>query len=216
MMRKAKLGNGLSRHFQESIWLYVVSLLCLFTGIVLGIYTVKYMGDMERQDLVSYFLGFKSNIKSIEINNTAILIKSIKSNLPMIIIIWLVGITVIGIPIVLIIDIIKGFSFGFTLTFIIYSMGYKGIWFILLSIIPQNIIYLPCIIVASVLSMRLSMMKLKDRVNKQMNYNKNYVLDYSITFLILVLITILGCLYQAYITPKAIQTVAFISGSVVA
>lgn len=215
-MRKVKLGSGLSRHFQESMWLYVVSLLCLFTGIVLGVYTVKYMGEMERQDLISYFLGFKNNIGSIEVNNTAILIKSIKSNLPMLIIIWLVGITVIGIPIVLIIDIIKGFSFGFTLTFVLYSMGYKGIWFIFLSIIPQNIIYIPCIIVASVLSMRLSMMKLKDRVNKQVNYSKNYILDYSVTFIILILVIILGCLYQAYITPKAIQTVALILGSVVA
>jgi hypothetical protein len=59
-------------------------------------------------------------------------------------------------------------------------------------------------------------MKLKDRVNKQVNYNKNYILDYSTTFFIIVLIMILGCLYQAYITPKAIQTVAVIAGSVVA
>ena len=54
-MRKIKAKNNVSRHFQESMWLYVITLVCLFTGTVLGIYTVKYMGDMERQDLINYF-----------------------------------------------------------------------------------------------------------------------------------------------------------------
>lgn len=213
-MRTGKLNSNLSRHFRENMWLYIVSLLCLSTGIVLGVYTVKYMGDMERQDLVSYFLGFKSNINSAEINNTAILIERIKSSLPVIIIIWAIGITVIGIPVVLIADIIKGFTFGFTISFLLYSLGYKGVWFVILGIIPQNIIYIPCIIIGSVLSMQLSLSKLKGKVNKQINYNKNHFLEYSTAFIIIVLIMILGFLYEAYITPKAIQTVAMMTGSV--
>jgi stage II sporulation protein M len=210
-----RANSSLSKHFHESMWLYVVSLLCLFTGIVLGIYTVKYMDDRLRQDVISYFLNFNENISSIEVNNTAVLLESLKSNLPMILILWVVGLTIIGIPIVLIVDIVKGFSFGFATYFAFYSMGYKGTWFVLLGVLPQNIIYIPCLIVASVLAMRLSLSKLKDRVNKQINYNKNYFLEYSTTFFIIVLVMILGFLYEAYVTPKAIQTVAAMAGSVI-
>ncbi|NLP29125.1 MAG: stage II sporulation protein M [Clostridia bacterium] len=215
-MRKIKAKNNVSRHFQESMWLYVITLVCLFTGTVLGIYTVKYMGDMERQDLINYFLSFTNNLGSIEVNNKAILIESIKSNLPIIICLWILGLTIIGIPAILIIDIIKGFSLGFSLSTVFYGLSYKGIWFTLLGVLPQNIIYIPCIIVSSVLAMRLSLFKLKDKVNKQVNYNKSYFVEYSITFLIITLIMILGFIYEAYITPKALQSLAILSGSVYA
>ncbi|HCW05713.1 MAG TPA: stage II sporulation protein M, partial [Clostridium sp.] len=215
-MRKIKAKNNVSRHFQESMWLYVITLVCLFTGTVLGIYTVKYMGDMERQDLINYFLSFTNNLGSIEVNNKAILIESIKSNLPILICLWILGLTIIGIPAILIIDIIKGFSLGFSLSTVFYGLSYKGIWFTLLGVLPQNIIYIPCIIVSSVLAMRLSLFKLKDKVNKQVNYNKSYFVEYSITFLIITLIMILGFIYEAYITPKALQSLAILSGSVYA
>ncbi len=215
-MRKIKAKTNFSRHFQESMWLYVITLVCLFTGIVLGIYTVKYMGDMERQDLINYFLSFANNLDSVEVDNKAILIETIKSNLPIIIGLWILGLTMIGLPAILIIDIIKGFSLGFSLSTIFYGLSYKGIWFTLLGVLPQNIIYVPGIIVSSVLAMRLSLTKLKDRVNKQVNYHKGYLAEYSITFLIITLIMILGFFYEAYITPKALQSIAMLSGSVYA
>lgn len=213
-MRSGQFNKNVSRHLQESLWLYVVSLLCLFTGIVLGVYTVKYMGDMERQDLINYFLGFKKNIGSTTINNKEILIQTIKSNLPMIVAVWVLGLTIVGIPVILIIDIIKGFTTGFTLSFVFYSMGYSGIGFVLIGVLPQNIIYIPCIVIGSVFAMKLSLTKLKDKVNKQINYGKNYFVDYSITFLIILLVMVLGFLYEAYVTPRAIQSIAFLIGSV--
>ncbi|WP_163194716.1 stage II sporulation protein M [Clostridium thermarum] len=213
-MRRLNTGSNLSRHFQESMWLYIVSLLCLFTGIVLGIYTVRYMDDLQRQDLISYFLDFNKNISTMEVKNTAVMIESLKNNLPILFVLWVAGLTIIGIPIILIVDIVKGFFFGFATTFTFYSMGYKGTWFVLLGVLPQNIIYIPCLIIASVLAMRLSFSKLKDRVNKQINYNKNYFLDYSVTFFIILLVMILGFLYEAYVTPRAIQTIAT-AGSVI-
>lgn len=213
-MRGEKLNKNLSRHLQENVWLYAVCLLCLFTGIVLGVYTVKYMGAMERQDLINYFLGFKKSIGSTAVNHKTVLIQTVKSNLPMLIALWILGFTMVGIPVILIIDIIKGFTLGFTLSFIFYSMNYSGVSFVLMGVLPQNIIYIPCIIIGSVLSMRLALTKLQEKINKQTNFNKRYSLDYTIAFFIITLIMILGFLYEAYITPRAIQSVAVLIGSV--
>ncbi|EPS49865.1 sporulation protein [Clostridium botulinum CFSAN002367] len=49
-MENKFLGN-INRHVQENFWLYIISLLCICTGIVLGIYSVKYMGSFEKGDL---------------------------------------------------------------------------------------------------------------------------------------------------------------------
>lgn len=214
-MKSGIMNNSLSRHLQDNLWLYVVCLLCLFTGIVLGIYTVKYMGDMERQDLINYFIGFKDNIKTINPDHTLILFETLKNTIPTIIIIWILGLTVVGIPVILILDLIKGFTLGFSLTLVFNSLGVGGLWFTVVGLLPQNIIYIPCIIIGSVLAMQLSLTKLRNKVNKQLYYSKGYFINYSISFIIIVLCMILGVLYEVYITPNAIKAIAMLTGSMI-
>lgn len=214
-MQINKLYIGFVRHFQANLWLYLVSILCICTGIVLGAYTVKYMGNPEKSDLINYFGSFKDTISTKEINNIDILIEAIKNNVPIIFGLWILGLTIIGIPIILIIDIIKGFSLGFTVTFLISSMGINGIWMILIGVIPQNLIYLPCIILASVFGMELSIIKFKEKVNRQrFNFINPKNVNYSISFIIIFIIMIFGFIFEAYITPKAVKIIVSNIGSV--
>lgn len=216
-MQVNKVNGGFGRHFETNFWLYVVSLLCFSTGIVIGIYTVKYMGGAEKVDLSGYFSSFISSISNTKINNKYVLYEAVKNNLPMFLALWILGLTMVGIPIILIIDIIKGFTLGFTVSFIISSTGIKGIWMILIGIMPQNIIYIPCVIIASVLGMELSMIKLKDRFNRQSSrFMDSRNINYSITFLIIILVMVLGFIYEAYITPKAMQLIISSVGCVLA
>jgi stage II sporulation protein M len=207
-MRVNRVSDGLGTHFQNNFWLYVVSLMCLCTGIVLGIYTVKYMGDFEKTDLINYFMNFTNSVNSVDINHKYIFFETLKNNIPILIILWLLGLTVVGIPVILIINVIKGFTVGFTLSFIISGMGIQGIWLAALGVLPQNIIYIPCIIFASVLGMELSLNKLKDKVNKHMSpYNPSRTISYSVTFIIIILIMFLGFFLEAYVSPNIIKTI---------
>jgi len=214
-MQINKLYTSFVRHFQVNLWLYLVSILCICTGIVLGVYTVKYMGSSEKSDLINYFESFKDTINTKEINNVDILIEAIKNNVPIILGLWVLGLTIIGIPIILIIDIIKGFTLGFTVTFLISSMGINGIWMILIGVIPQNLIYLPCIILASVFGMELSIVKFREKANRQGSHFINRVnINYSISFLIISLAMILGFMFEAYLTPMAVKIIVSNIGSV--
>jgi stage II sporulation protein M len=76
-MQVNKAYSGLGRHFEANFWLYVVSLLCVSTGIVLGIYTVKYMGGAQQTDLSNYFNSFTTTIISSEVNHNQVLIQTI-------------------------------------------------------------------------------------------------------------------------------------------
>jgi stage II sporulation protein M len=215
-MQVNKFYGNIGKHFEMNFWLYIVSVLCLSTGIVLGIYTVKYMSGPQKADLASYFSSFSTTISNSEINQKNVLVETVKNNLPMFLALWLLGLTIVGIPIILIIDIIKGFTLGFTTTFIIGGMGTKGFWMALVGLIPQNIIYIPCMIIASVLAMEISLTKLRDKFNKQ---SKKIIdprnLTYSITFVIILLVMVLGFIYEAYITPRAIKVIVSAIGRVV-
>lgn len=208
-MQGGKIQNNFGRHFERNFWLYVISLLCFCTGIVLGIYTFKYMGVTEKSDMINYITSFSSSVKTTEIDNKKIFIETLKNNLPIVIALWVFGLTIVGIPLILVLDVIKGFTMGFSITFIINCMGIKGVWISLLGVMPQNIVYIPCIIIASVLGMELSMNKLKEKVSKNKTYfvyPKN--ISYTVTFFIIFLIMVFGFICEAYLSPNALKMIS--------
>lgn len=207
-MLENKALNLINTHVKNNFWLYVVSLLCFFTGIVIGIYSVRYMGGFQKSDLSSYLGNFTKAINSGNINYKSIFLETLKNNIPIILTIWFLGLTMIGIPVILIIDIIKGFTIGFTMSFVISNMGIKGIWFSLLGVLPQNIIYIPCIIFSSVLAMEFSLMLFKDRTRTPW---KSHILvrftSYSMYFLLVCIIMFLGFFMESYLTPSMVKLV---------
>ncbi|WP_039655668.1 stage II sporulation protein M [Clostridium tyrobutyricum] len=207
-MLNGKVTELINKHVQDNFWLYVISLLCVCTGIVLGVYSVRYMGGFEKSDLLSYLNSFKNSIDNSSINYKSIFIETLKINVPMLVAIWFLGLTMIGIPVILIIDVLKGFTIGFASSFIIGEMGMKGIWFDLLGIFPQNIIYIPCIIFSSVLAMEFSLTMFRDRSNNQW---KSHILlkltSYSITFVFVIGIMCIGFILEVYLTPNMVKLI---------
>lgn len=215
-MSENKILGVVNKHVQNNFWLYVVSLLCVCTGIVLGIYSVRYMGGFEKNDLLSYLNNFSTTINSQGVNYQSVFIETVKSNIPILAAVWFLGLTMIGIPVILIIDIIKGFTIGFTMSFVISGMGIKGMWFSLLGVLPQNIIYVPCIIFTSVLAMEFSLMIFKDRNNRQWTSSIWVkVTSYSLSFVLVSIVMFLGFFMETYITPNMIKFIIVSIGSVI-
>ncbi|MBV7275078.1 stage II sporulation protein M [Clostridium thailandense] len=207
-MSENRVLSIINEHIQNNFWLYIISLLCICTGIVLGIYSVRYMGSFEKSDLLSYLKNFSSTISSGNINYKSIFAQTIKSNIPILFAVWFLGLTMIGIPIILIIDIIKGFTIGFTISFVVNGMGIKGIWFSLLGVLPQNIIYIPCIIFASVLAMEFSLTILRDKTSRRWGSSIWLrITSYSFSFILVVSIMFVGFFMEVYLTPNMIKII---------
>ncbi|WP_097025748.1 stage II sporulation protein M [Clostridium peptidivorans] len=199
---------GLNDHIKENFWLYVISLICIFTGMVLGVYTVKYMGDIYKTDLISYFQNFTEYLSSESLNYKGVFLNTIRSNIPFVIFIWLLGMTMVGIPVILIIGIVKGYTLGFTISFIINSVGLKGIGIAIFGVIVQNIIYIPCMIIASVLAMEFSLNFLKERIDRRVKENIWIkMLSYSCSFLAIIAVMFIGFFVEAYIIPNILKII---------
>jgi stage II sporulation protein M len=205
-MTVRKLLDNFNKHFRDNFWIYLITILFLSTGAILGIYSVKYMSDGDKNSLISYITSLSKSSTLESINNKAIFLEAIKSNLPIIIGYWFLGLTIVGIPVILILSIFKGFSIGFTISFFIYSLKEKGLLLSILGVLPQNIIYIPCIILASVLSIQFSFSMLKDKVNK--NYkgsNEGSIGNYTLCFICFIIIMTMGFLLEAFVTPNLIR-----------
>lgn len=215
-MKNNKTCEYFFRYLRKNLLLYVVSLLFVSIGIVIGMYAVKYMGDNEKRDLIEYFLKYTRNINSVNMNKKYIFLQALKSNIPFLFLIWFLGLSMVGLPFILIVDSVKGFTIGFVTSFVINSLGSKGILVNLLTIFPQNIIYITCIIVSSAVAMEFSLNLLKcNRLNNNMKNNLNRVISYSTIFLIIFGVMIVGFFIEGYITSSMLKLLVSNTGWIV-
>ncbi|GAA0177202.1 stage II sporulation protein M [Clostridium sediminicola] len=207
-MKNYLLNINLNKRIKESLLLYIITLLCICTGIVLGIYAVKYMGKYEKTELLNYLNNFLVSVDKTKVNNIEVLVQAIKNNLPVIIAIWFLGLTMVGMPIILIIDTFKGFSLGFSISFLMKELGGKGIGITLLSIIPQNIIYIPLIILSSVFAMEFSLNLLnKDSYKNVKESIFVTIVSYSSMYILIIIVMFIGFFIEAFIIPNVVKLI---------
>lgn len=206
MMANRKKIFDFNEHLQTNFWIYIISLLCIFTGVVLGIYAVKYMGNIENESIANYLNNFGENITAGNFQYKIMFSGILKNNLPLIIAIWFLGLTMVGMPIILLIDVIKGFTLGFTLSFLIKAFGSKGIGIALIGLLPQNIIYVFCILFSSVIAMEFSLSFLKDKIsNKWTSSIWMKLTSYSFIFGAIFVVMCFGFIFETYITPNLVK-----------
>jgi len=77
-------------------------------GMVLGVYTVKYMNNYDMNNLNDYFSLFLQSIKEKNFNSRELIMEAVKNNAIIILVIWCSGFTILGVPFILIVNTIKG------------------------------------------------------------------------------------------------------------
>lgn len=198
--------SGLMESLKENKITFLWVLLFFLVGIVLGSYTVYYMSDFNRVEITTYFNNFLEFLGGNSVYYTSILVDSVKSILPMVVIIVLLGYTAVGTPIILMMDLAKGYVIGFTFSLIVSMLGSKGVMLVLSGLMLQNLIFIPIIMLISVLAIRHSVTKLKMGVSRD-----RVKLDVSRAYLnfqgLLSLIIISGILIETYISPNLIRLV---------
>ena len=202
------LAKKICDTFEEQKFYYLIVLLFFCIGVVIGVYAVKYMSLTDRQDLTSYYSSFIENIQTNEISYANLLFEIFKKNIIIIIPIIILGFTFFGSPIILIINLMKGFSIGYTFTFLLTMFNGDGLMLAVSSLVPQNIIYIPCIVATSIIALSLSTLKFKEKFIKKMPI-KNLLLNKGGTNILLIIlcIFIIGMIIEAYLSPNLIKLV---------
>lgn len=202
------LITRLNHTFRDKKAYFFIVLMMFCLGISFGLYTVKYMGDSDKSDLMNYFISFTNAIGNEPINYGNLLFEVIKKNILLIVPVFILGLTFFGAPIILILDLLKGFTLGYTFSFMITTYEGKGIGLALISIIPQNLIYIPCFIALSVISLSMSTEIFKGKFFKH-GKSKNFLFDGVLNKLIIIIILfVIGILVETYISPSLIKFVA--------
>ena len=108
--------DKLNNSYRENRIYYFMVLIFFCVGIALGTFMVKYMNVNDSTDLSNYFSSFTESILVSQIENTKLFFNILIKISITVVIIIILGFTVFGIPFILLIDLIKGFTLGYTFT----------------------------------------------------------------------------------------------------
>ena len=166
--KRLKIWDTIVNHVINNKKEYILVTLLFLVGIFLGVMFINNSKETQLTEITNYMQQFIEKLKNTQNLETSTLLKTtIMQNIVLAIILWFFGTTVIGIPIVFGIIMYKGFCLGYTIATVIATLGTgKGIIFILIALILQNIILIPAILAIGVSGFKLYKSIVKDR-NKE-------------------------------------------------
>lgn len=137
-----KTKSSIISQKKKYLFLIAITVVGIISGILFIFFISKEDKSLVRDELSAFFTSIQNN----QINYLSTFINSIFTNITYLIILWILGISVIGIPIIIFLIFLKGFIFGFSFSSIIYIYGIKGIPLSISSQVPHSFILLVLLI----------------------------------------------------------------------
>lgn len=204
MIKSRTLSLGLKENYSKNFIIYMMVLFFLLSGFLIGIYLFTYLDSEIVINIKNDFIDYMNTIKDGNFN----IIYNLKTTLltigvPIVLFI-LFSTSVIFSPVTLVMLSLKGFTLGFTITFMMTNFSFKGALITILTILIPNalIIFLYIILCVKSISRGVCRTRFKTRIMEIDN-------SISIRFisLFILLTTLISLLFQCLITPFIIKLI---------
>ncbi|MGI6474374.1 MAG: stage II sporulation protein M [Thermoactinomyces vulgaris] len=142
--RPGPFEHTLRSHFQSQKSLYIFVTTLFMMGVIFGAVLVNSLDPSQKEGLLHYLGYFFQGLKDETIAEPEVAFQhSLGDHLKTIGLMWILGLSVIGIPVLLVLLFLKGLVIGFTVGFLFSKLSWQGLWFAFVSIVPQNLLIIP-------------------------------------------------------------------------
>lgn len=177
----------------------------LLIGIAFGSIFVSILDNSDKTLVNEHLNNFINSIETDKLDYFQALKSNLITNISFVIVIWLLGISIIGLPIILIMFFSKTFILGFSVGAILSVFKTKGLLFSLAHIFPGQVISLLLYLLLTMYAMSFSF-KLIYVIFKKKTLDFKIVMNKYFKILLLVLtIVVLMNLYDTYLMPKLVK-----------
>lgn len=186
--------------------LYRIIITLMIFGIISGILFIFFISkESKTKALVSIKNFFDLMNTSTGVNYGKSFLNTLVNNIGYVLLIWLLGISIIGLPITIVLAFMKSFIVGFSISSIISCYKAKGILGAFLYVFPHQIIILFIYLLLSFYSISFSIKLFKSLFLKQ-TINFRVVMQKYIKILLISLIgIIIVSLYEVFISTYFIK-----------
>ena len=184
--------------------IYISLIIVVIISLLFGAFFIKILKSSDLKLVLEHINTYFNNIKNSNIKFN--LYNNIINNNITLFILWILGFSVIGLPLIISILFYKGFTLSFTVTSLIYNFKFNGIFFSLVYIFPHLILNLLFYFVMTYYSFKLCLNIIQVLFNKN-RINKSFIKKYIVVLLISIIFLSLSAVYETYILPYLIKII---------
>lgn len=205
---KRTWNQTIQHHMEDHLSLYVFTTVLFIMGVVFGSLIVGALSVEQRQDLLGYLQHFFNGLEQGTIADPATALKHAAGHhLKYVGLMWILGLSIIGAPLVLVLIFLKGLVIGFTVGFFVRELSWNGLGFAFLSVFPQNLIIVPAMIIVSVSSIGFSLLLLRNRFIQRRGTIYPQFMSYSFLVFVMACVLVFASFFEAYVSPKLMESV---------
>ncbi|MRH42328.1 stage II sporulation protein M [Aquibacillus halophilus] len=199
----------IAEHFSNHAVIYFFMLVLFLIGVIFGAVIVNSMNFIQKQDLFFYLDRFFGQLlEGPVVDKQEMLRSSLFYHLKYLLLLFILGLSIIGLPIIWILLFVKGLVIGFSVGFFVNQMGWQGLIFAAASIAPQNFLIIPIYLVAGSLAMIFSLTLLRKLFTRRLQQPiLQPFLRYTSLYLTLLVIGSLAAIIESFISNEAMQVV---------
>ncbi|MFC7060526.1 stage II sporulation protein M [Halobacillus seohaensis] len=195
--------KDLNNHMSIFVFIFVLFIM----GMVFGAIIVNSMNFVQKEDLFFYLKQFfEQMIDMNSLDKTTLLKESILYHVKYMLLLFLLGISIVGMPIITVLLFIKGLVIGFSVGFLVNQMGWYGLLLSSASIAPQNLLIIPVYLLAGALALLFSLTLCKQLFIKRVHQPiLQAFAKYSALFGILLVFLIAASLVEVFVAHPLLE-----------
>lgn len=183
---------------------FILSIVILVMGIVFGALSVKALYPGQKAELWQYVRTFFENVGGQNTVGSGVLLRqSVLSHLRTMALVTIMGLSVIGSPLILLFLFTRGFVIGFSVGFLVEQLLLKGVLLSIGAVLPQNLLIVPALVFASVACLDFSVALVRGRAADRMR-GVGIFRELGMTASVVLLsciVLLLASVVEAYICP---------------
>jgi len=182
--------------------LFLFVFVLFIVGMIFGSIASDILDNRQKNFLFNYLDSFLHVLKNNGMEDPFVVFKYTFGNyLKIIGLLWMLSISIIGIPFLVIFVFLKGLTIGFSIGFLVGGLSFKGMLFSLLAVVPQNLLIIPALFTIVVFGLNFSFLFVKNMmVNNRLNIFQ-HLISFSSIVLLMVFVIFIATLFEAYISP---------------
>lgn len=199
--RKSEIFTIIKDDILNNAKSYFIVVVIFIVGIFFGVMYINQTKDKsEVERYINTYIDETKLIKNGDYFKE--LQNDVKKNIALVLLLWFAGTTIIGIPIVLGIIIFRGFCLGYTIASCVYVLGRaKALVFIAITILLQNVIFIPAIMILGVSSIKLYKSIVKDRRRENIKLS---ITKHTLISLIILIALVISSIIKIQISYRLI------------
>lgn len=184
----------------------IVFLVGLFLiGLIAGSIFITIISKSDQALVKEYIKEFVNKADKNKLNYLEALKNASLSNGLFIVMVWLLGFSIIGIPIVIFMYFSKAFILGFSLSSFILQYKFKGLLLALIYFFPHHVVNILAYTLIMIYSLKISFILVNSIIKKKTISFKAIMNRYLIVFAVSIGMVIVASLYECFVVPFLIR-----------